>query len=102
MLTYGVSSLDIECLPGELPPQVEVDLSPLEVMDQAIHVRDIAFKASITVITDPDQLIVKVSPARVERVEEKAVEKEVVAEAAAEQPEAAAKESAEAEPEAKS
>jgi len=80
LLTHGVTSLSIECLPGKVPPQIEVDLSTLEEVEQAIHVRDIILSPDITVTTDPDQLVVKVSEVRVEKVEEV-----VVAEAVAEE-----------------
>ena len=81
IVTHSLTSLGIECLPGKLPPQIDVDLSKLEEVEQAIHVRDIIFSPDITVTTDPDQLVVKVSEVRVERVEE--VVEEVVAEAEA-------------------
>jgi large subunit ribosomal protein L25 len=77
-LLHGVTSLSIECLPGEVPPQIEVDLSPLEEAEHTIHVRDITLSPDITVMTDPDQPVVKVAEARVE-VEE-VVAGEVVAE----------------------
>lgn len=88
-LTHGVTSLSIECLPGELPPQIEVDLSPLEKVGQSIYVKDITLSPDITVITDPDQLVAKVSEARVEveEVVEEAVAEEVVAEESAGEPE---------------
>jgi len=92
-LTYGVTSLSVECLPGKLSPQVEVDLSSLEELDQAIYARDIAFSPDVTVITDPDQLVVKVGEAHVEKVEEEVVAEEEVA------AEAEATEEAEKEPE---
>jgi len=73
-LTHGVTSLSIECLPGEVPPQIEVDQSQLEEVEQPIYVKDIILSPGITVSTAPDQLVVKVSEARV------AVEEVVVAE----------------------
>ena len=82
-LTRGVTSLSIECLPDKLPPQIEIDLSPLEDTAQAIHVRDITLSLDIAVTTDPDQLVVKVSEARV--VVEEVVAEEVVAEEKAEE-----------------
>ena len=82
-LTHGVTSLSIECLPGKVPPQIEVDLSILEEVEQPIHVKDIILDPGITVSTDPDQLVVKVSEARA--VVEEIVEEEVVAEAVAEE-----------------
>ena len=82
-LTRGVTSLSIECLPDKLPPQIEVDLSPLEEAEQPIHVRDIVLSPDITVTTDPDQLVVKVSEVRV--AVEEVVEEEVVAKEKAEE-----------------
>jgi len=80
-LTHGVTSLSIECLPGEVPPRIEVDLSHLEEAGQPIHVRDIILSPEIAVTTDPDQLVVKVSEARVERVEEVVAEEKAEEEA---------------------
>jgi large subunit ribosomal protein L25 len=75
---HGVTSLSVECLPSDLPPQIEVDLSQLTEVEQPLHVRDIALSPDVTLATDPDQLVVKVAEARVVEAEE------VVAEAAAE------------------
>ncbi|TET26169.1 MAG: 50S ribosomal protein L25 [Dehalococcoidia bacterium] len=83
ILTHGVTSLSIECLPDKLPPQIEVDLSPLEEIGQAIYIRDLAISPDITVTTDSNQLVVKIAEARVEEV----VEEEVAAEAAPEEAE---------------
>jgi large subunit ribosomal protein L25 len=85
-LIYGVTSLSIECLPDKVPPQIEVDLSPLTEVDQGIHVSDIVLDPDITVINDPEQLVVKVSEVRVERVEEAVVEEVVAEEVKAEVP----------------
>ena len=77
-LIHGITSLSVECLPDRLPPQIEVDLSPLEEVEQAIYVNDIALSPDITVITAPDQLVMKVSEVRMEKVEEVVVEAEAV------------------------
>ena len=95
MLTHTLTSLSIECLPDKLPPQIEVDLSPLEEIEQSIHVRDIILSPDITVFTDPDQMVVKVSEARV--LEEEVAEVEAIAE---EEVEAEAEEEVEARAEA--
>ncbi len=86
MLTHGVTSLSIECLPGNVPPQIEVDLSPLEELDQTIHVKDIALSPDITVNADPEQLVVKISAAIVKEEEVVVPEVEAEAEAEAEAP----------------
>lgn len=94
-LLHGITVLSVECLPDDLPPQIEVDLSPLVEAEDAIHVKDIILGANITVSDEPDQLVVKVAEARVEVEEEvveevvEAVAEEAVAEAPAEKEPAA-------------
>ena len=70
LLTLGVNSLSIECLPAKIPAQIEVDLSSLEELEQTIRVSDLTLPPDITVTTGSDQLVVKVSETAVERVEE--------------------------------
>jgi large subunit ribosomal protein L25 len=88
MLAHSITSLHIECLPDKVPPQIEVDISILEEIEQAIHVKDIVLDPDITVHTDPEQLVVKVAEAvvKVEEVEEVVEEEEAAAEAEAEAP----------------
>jgi len=100
-LTHSLTSLSIECLPDKLPPQIEVDLSPLVELGQSIYVRDIPLSPDITLHTDPDQMVVKISEVRIEKVEEvvapeAVAAEEVTAEAAGEE---AAEEGAEKKPE---
>ena len=88
MIAHAITSLNIECLPDSVPPQIEVDLSPLEGLEQAIHVKDIVLGADITVNADPEQLVVKVTEAVVKEVVEEVVaevEEEAEAEAPAEE-----------------
>jgi len=99
ILTHTLTSLSIECLPDKLPPQIEVDLSPLTEIGQAIYVRDIALSPDITLHNDPDQIVVRISEVRIEKVEEVVAAEEVAAEAAAEAaPEEVAEEKPEEEP----
>jgi len=71
MIVHGINSLSIECLPTIVPPQIEVDITPLEEVEQAICVKDIVLDPEITVHADPEQLVVKVSEVAVkEEVEE--------------------------------
>lgn len=82
ILDHALNSISVECLPDKLPPQIEVDLNPLEELDQTIHVRDITLGPDITLLTAPERLIVKVSEVRVKIEEEEAVVTEEVAEGA--------------------
>jgi large subunit ribosomal protein L25 len=79
IMVRAITELSIECLPAKVPPQIEVDVSPLIDLEQAIHVKDIILDPEITVHADPEQLVVKVSEVMV-KAEEEAVPKAAVAE----------------------
>ena len=91
ILLQGLSAIEVECLPGDLVDAIEVDLSDLTEIDQALHVRDLAVPAGIEILTDPDEMIVHVVPLEEEEVEEvevivpEAEEVEVITEARAEE-----------------
>ena len=79
LISRGITILSIECLPEKVPPQIEVDISSLLELEQAIHVRDIILDPDITVHVDPDQLVVKVTEIVIKAEEEKPVAVEEVA-----------------------
>jgi large subunit ribosomal protein L25 len=87
-LTHSLTSLSVESLPDKLPPQIEIDLSPLTEVEDAVFVRDLVLGPGVTIVTDPDQMIVRVSEARV--AEEVAAEAAPTEEAAAVEAEAEA------------
>lgn len=73
--TYGgvldvvLHTLDIRCLPGDLPDHIEVDVTPLGI-GQNIRVGDLKLDASkIEVLNDAEQVIVTVVPPRTEEAE---------------------------------
>jgi large subunit ribosomal protein L25 len=101
ILSRGIDVLSIECLPAKVPPQIEVNISGLEELEQSIFVKDIVLDPEIDVQDDPEQLVVKVSEVIVKIEEEKPAveeEEEVEAEEGAEGEEKG--EGAEAKPEA--
>jgi large subunit ribosomal protein L25 len=79
MLSHGITILSIECLPEKVPPQIEVDISKLVELEQAIHVKDIILDPDITVHEDPEQLVVKVTEIVIKIEEEIPVVAEEVA-----------------------
>jgi large subunit ribosomal protein L25 len=95
MIEHMLNQLGVECLPHKLPPQIEIDLGILEEAGQAIHVKDIELGADVTITTDPEQIIVKVSRIKI-AVEEVPLEAEAEAEAAEAAAEAGVTEGAEA------
>jgi large subunit ribosomal protein L25 len=86
-----------------VPPRIEVDISGLVELEQAIHVKDIVLDPDITVHVDPDQMVVKVTEVII-KVEEEVpvVAEEVAAEGEVEAEEGEEKPAAEAPPAAKS
>ena len=82
MLIENLTSLEVEALPADLPRNIEVDLTVLEDINQAIHVRDIVVGEAVEVLTDPDQLVVKVMESKVEKLIEEIEEAAVSVEGA--------------------
>ena len=83
MLMQELSRLTIECLPDEIPPTIELDLSPLTEAEQTIQVKDIMLGEGITVLDDPEYVVARISALPVEKVEEVVVEEEIEAPEAA-------------------
>jgi large subunit ribosomal protein L25 len=69
IIEHIVNELNVESLPDDLPPQIEVNLSVLAEVNQAISVRDIKLKPGVTIVAPPDQLIVKISQVAEEKEE---------------------------------
>lgn len=50
----------LECLPGEIPDFVEVDMSMIATVDSAIHFGQLKLSPSIKILNPHDEIIVKV------------------------------------------
>jgi len=91
MLDHGLDTLTVECLPTKIPTSLEVDISSLTEPGKAIRVKDVALSEDVTVLNDPELVVVKISKRPVAKVEEEVVEELVEeAEEAVEGPEEAA------------
>jgi len=88
MLEHELGTLTVECLPAKIPASLEVDISSLTEPEQTIRVKDVALDKDITVLNNPELVVVKISSRPVEKIEEEVVEE--VAEEAVEAPEEAA------------
>jgi large subunit ribosomal protein L25 len=89
VLTELRSEVEIEALPTDVPQQIDVDLSGLVNVGDAVHVSDITAPRGVTILTGEHELLAHVVPLAVEP-EPEVAEEEVVA--AAEEPTAAAEE----------
>lgn len=75
MLLYSLDAVEVESLPTDLISSIDVDLSVLEAVDDSIYVKDLTVPSTTTVLSNPDELIVRVSHV-VEEVEEEVEELE--------------------------
>ena len=73
----GISSVEVECLPTDIPENIIVDISNLVEAGEAIMVSEIKLDDKVTMLTNPEDVIVRVDIAKVE-VEEEEVEGEEV------------------------
>lgn len=74
VLDHELETLNVECLPARIPSSIEVDISSLIEADQAIRVKDVIVDKDVTILNDPDLVVVKISYRHVEKIEEEAVE----------------------------
>jgi large subunit ribosomal protein L25 len=65
LLEHILRYLEVECLPGDLPQIIEVDVTNLEV-GQSLHVRELNLPPGVEAMTDPEQTVVAVVESRVE------------------------------------
>lgn len=73
VLVTGLDEIEIECLPGDLPERIVVDLSGLKEIGDGIYVRDLPLSEGVRVLSDPDELIVVATAAEAEEEEAEAV-----------------------------
>jgi large subunit ribosomal protein L25 len=90
VLDFLHREIEVECLPGEIPNAVEVDVTDLGLND-AIHLRDVMQGVTWTAITDPDIMLVHVVAMKVVEEPVAAAEIAVAAPAAGAEPEVAKK-----------
>lgn len=74
VLTTSFHEVNVEAKPGDLPDAIEVDVAGLEVGD-SLHVSDIVPPQGVTILDDPEEVLVSVQAPRIE-VEEEAVAEE--------------------------
>jgi large subunit ribosomal protein L25 len=70
ILVTGVEELMVECLPTDLPERLEVDLSSLEEIGDAIYVGDIQAPPRVKILADPEDMIALITAPEAEPLEE--------------------------------
>ncbi len=65
-LMTNKNELEVECLPLDLPHEIEIDISSLDNFEKAIHVSDIVLSDKVEIKDDPEVMVVTVEPPRSE------------------------------------
>lgn len=73
VVTSALYELAVEALPGQIPDQIEVDVSSLEIGD-SLHLSDLTAPKGVTFLDDSETLLVSVQPPSraLEEIEEEA------------------------------
>ncbi|MBN2116403.1 MAG: 50S ribosomal protein L25 [Anaerolineales bacterium] len=66
VLVKNLESLEVECLPTDLPERIDVDITALERPGEGLRVRDIVASDKIRVLDDPETMVVVATFAKVE------------------------------------
>ena len=95
VVEHHLWNLSVECLPTNVPDRIVAEISRVA-LGEAVHVRDIVAPEGVTILTDPDEIVLSVVVPQVLKVEEEvpaaAEGEEVAAEEGAATPEAPAPE----------
>ena len=60
VLQHNSRELHVECLPGRIPTQITVDPTALKI-NQGIHVKDVPLAPGITILDDPNMMVVSIT-----------------------------------------
>jgi len=76
ILVTGNEDVEIECLPGDLPEKLVLDISGLINIGDSLAVSDLNIPDRVTLLTDPEEMVVQVTAPMAEEVEEEVEEEE--------------------------
>jgi large subunit ribosomal protein L25 len=74
ILVHGIDRLEVSCLPGDLPPAIEVKLDTLVRFHDAVLVSSLRLPAAVTVLSDPETVIARIEAPRISEAVEEAAE----------------------------
>lgn len=72
ILVAGLSEIEVEAFPQDLPEKFLVDVSALKEIGESIFVKDISIPANVEILSDPDEMVVLVTHSAVAEEEEEA------------------------------
>jgi large subunit ribosomal protein L25 len=66
ILVKNMDAIDVKCLPGDLPSEIEVDITPIKTFDDYIYVKDLPVSEKVEVLVDAETVVAMVSEPRSE------------------------------------
>ncbi|MFA6285657.1 MAG: 50S ribosomal protein L25 [Parcubacteria group bacterium] len=66
ILVKNMDAVEVKCLPGDLPPEIEVDITPIKTFDDYIYIKDLPISEKVEVLADAETVVAMVSPPRSE------------------------------------
>ena len=67
VLVHGLESVEVECLPTDLPERISVDISSIKEIGNSVRVKDIALPEKVTVLDDEDEIVIIATLAKEEK-----------------------------------
>lgn len=77
-----LSEIEVEALPEDLPEKIEVNVEKLATLDEQITIGSLKAPQGVEILTDPEQVVVKIAALISKEAEELAVQEAAAAEAA--------------------
>lgn len=68
LLIHGINTVSLRLLPGDLIPEVQVDVTVLVSLNQGLYVKDLKLGDKIEIMTPGDEMVAKVVPVKEEVV----------------------------------
>jgi large subunit ribosomal protein L25 len=70
LMVNGIENIEVECYPQDLPESIEIDISGLKELGDAIYIKDIVAPANVDFLTDGEELVIIATAQKEEVVEE--------------------------------
>lgn len=70
VVVEGVNAINVEALPADLPERFVVDISSLANIGDAIFLKDLKISDKVTLLDDPEEMVVLITSPAAEEVEE--------------------------------
>ncbi len=66
VLIKNMDEVEVKCLPGDLPPKIEVDISRIKTFDDYVYVKDLPVSAKVEILADPENVVAMATEPRSE------------------------------------